>query len=130
MYYAERQDHRLRHMSNASGHSTAFNAGIRIDVESNWECPSCGRQHVSKASLNSVQTPMHACGALAGAWVPFVQAGTKAHHRLQEREDYVGTDTPFVDANGRVIMSVYTTRDDGEDCHILASTANVNVQAS
>lgn len=117
-------------MSNASGHSTAFNAGIVIDMDRRWQCNSCGRLHVTKASTEGVQVPLHQCAGLAGTWVPFVPAGSEAILRVEERQDYVGKDTPFMDANGRPIMAVYTQREDGEDCHILAPTVNMNIQAS
>lgn len=114
-------------MSNASGHSAAFNAGIAIDMDRQWQCNSCGRQHVTKASREGVQVPLHQCAGLAGTWVPFVPAKSTAVLRLQEREDYIGKDTPFTDINGRPIQSVYTVREDGEDCHILAPTVNMQV---
>lgn len=111
-------------MSNGLGQSNAFNAGIAIDMDRRWQCNSCGRLHVTQASNEGVQTPMHQCAALAGTWVPFVPGNTDGVLRLEVRQDYVGKDTPFVDANGRPIMSVYTMREDGEDCHILAPTIN------
>ena len=117
-------------MSNASGHSTAYSAGILIDMDRRWECPSCGRQHVTKDSVDGVQMPLHQCAALAGTWVPFVPAGTKAGHRIQEREDYLGKDIGTTDANGRVIQSVYTVREDGEDCHIFAPTNVMKIEAT
>ena len=116
-------------MSNASGHSAAFNAGIVIRMDTNWQCNSCGMQHVEPARAEVI-TPMHACGGMAGAWVPFVPANSTARLRVEERQDYIGKDTPFVDAKGRPIMSVYTMREDGEDCHILAPTVNMTIQAS
>lgn len=116
-------------MSNATGTSSAFNAGILIDVDRRWQCNACGRLHVTKASSEGVQTPLHQCGALAGTWVPFVPAGSTHHIVVKEREDYAGKDTPFTDANGRAIQSVYTVREDGEDCHILAPTVNMTLRA-
>ena len=116
-------------MSNASAHSTAYNAGIRIDMDCHWECPSCGRQHVTKANGN-VETPMHSCTEFHGAWMPFVPAGTKAAYRLNDREDYIGSDIPFTDAEGRVIMSVTVQREDGEDCFIMAPAATSGGSAS
>lgn len=109
-------------MSNASSHAQAFNAGIVVTMDTTWQCNSCGQQHIEPARAE-VTTPMHACGALAGAWVPFVPSNSSGHLRVQEREDYIGTDMPYYDANGRVLMSVYVERDDGEDCFILAPTA-------
>lgn len=116
-------------MSNASGHSAAFNAGISIDMDRRWQCNACGRQHVTTSSTDGVQTPMHQCAALAGTWVPFVPANSDAVVRVEERQDYIGKDTVFHDANGRPIMSVYTVREDGEDCHIFAPTVNFTIQS-
>lgn len=113
-------------MAHGSAHSAAFNAGIVIDMDRRWQCNSCGRLHVTKSSTE-VQTPMHQCAAMAGTWVPFVPAGTDAVIRVEERQDYIGKDTVFFDTNGRPIMSVYTTREDGEDCHILAPTVNMTI---
>jgi hypothetical protein len=116
-------------MSNASGHSAAFNAGIVIDAQRRWQCNTCGRLHVTQASTEGVQTPLHQCAALAGTWVPFVPAGSGAVIRVEERQDYIGKDTVFHDTNGRPIMSVYTMREDGEDCHILAPTTNMTFES-
>ena len=116
-------------MSNASSQAQAFNAGIVVQMDTYWQCNSCGRQHIEPAQAE-VTTPMHACGSLAGAWVPFVPANSNGRLRLVEREDYVGNDTVSTDANGRVIMSAYVQRDDGEDCFILAPTTNLKFTAS
>jgi len=116
-------------MSNGSAQSAAFNAGIVIDVDRLWQCNSCGRQHITKASRDGVQTPLHQCVGLAGTWVPFVPAHSDAIIRVEERQDYIGNDMVFHDANGRPIMSVYTMREDGEDCHILAPTTTVTFES-
>lgn len=115
-------------MSNGSASSAAFNAGVVVQMDTYWQCNSCGMQHIEKARAE-VTTPMHACRGLAGAWVPFVPAGSDARLRVEERQDYIGKDIPFTDANGRVLMAVYTQREDGEDCHILAPTTTMNIQA-
>lgn len=95
--------------------------GVLLDAaQNNWECPSCARQHVTTPIRDGVQTPLHQCPAHHGAWVPFVPAGMKANLRINEREDYIGTDVPTTDAEGRIIQSVTTEREDGEDCHIFA----------
>jgi hypothetical protein len=115
-------------MSSAFGQSAAFNAGVVIDMDRNWQCNACGRLHVTKASSEGVQTPMHQCVGLAGTWVPFVPANSNAVVKVEERQDYIGTDTVFHDANGRPIMAVYTEREDGQDCHILAPSVNMVVK--
>lgn len=97
--------------------------GLLLDTQENWQCSACGQQHVTKGA-KATQVPLHQCRTHAGAWVPFVRDGVTAHVRVHEREDYIGTETPTTDANGRIIRSVVTERDDGEDCHIFATTVN------
>lgn len=94
--------------------------GILLDNTENWECPSCNRQHVTRNA--GTQVPLHQCPSHALAWVPFVPAGVKAHLRINEREDYIGTDIPTTDGEGRIIQSVTTEREEGEDVHIFAPT--------
>lgn len=96
--------------------------GILLDHTENWECPSCGLQHVTTNA--GTQIPLHQCPTHALAWVPLVRAGVKAHHRINERQDYLGTDSAETgtDAEGRIIQSVTTEREEGEDTHIFATT--------
>jgi hypothetical protein len=54
---------------------------------------------------------------------PFVPDNTKAKIEVVTREDYVGKEIVTEDAEGRPVMSVVTTRDDGQDCTIMAPTA-------
>jgi hypothetical protein len=54
---------------------------------------------------------------------PLIKAGVRAKVEAVEREDYIGDELVQLDANGRPIMSVITTRDDGQDCAIYAPTA-------
>ena len=103
-------------------------AGVLAKVEHRWECPACGRQHVTHRA--DAHTPLHQCPKLRGAWAPFVAAGVKAKLTLHEREDYVGRDHGLVqtDGYGRPVMSVTTTRDDGEDCHVFAPVARIQFE--
>lgn len=52
-----------------------------------------------------------------------VPAGTRCKVEAVERGDYIGKDEPQYDGEGRPIMSVVTTRDDGQDCAVLAPAA-------
>lgn len=52
-----------------------------------------------------------------------VPAGTKAKITAHDREDYVGNEVVQTDPSGRPIMSITTTRDEGEDCMVFAPTA-------
>lgn len=74
------------------------------------------------------RTPMHRCKGMAGLLVPLLPRGVRADLRPVEREDYVGKEIVRVDANGRPIMAVKTVRDDGEDCHVFAPTAQTSVE--
>lgn len=92
-----------------------------LDVAHQWRCPECSREHVTRETLP--HTPMHQCPRLRGAWAPFVPAGTKAKLTVNTWEDYVGGELVQTDGEGRPIMSITTTRDEGQDCHIFAPTA-------
>jgi hypothetical protein len=51
-------------------------------------------------------------------------AGTKAKVEAREREDYVNGDRVQLDPElGRPVMSVVTTRDEGQDVIVFAPTA-------
>jgi hypothetical protein len=52
-----------------------------------------------------------------------VPAGTNCKIEVVEREDYTNGDLVQRDGEGRVVMSVVTTRDDGQDCIVYAPTA-------
>jgi hypothetical protein len=49
-----------------------------------------------------------------------------AKHAAVERGDYTNGDLVQTDDNGRVVMSVTTTRDDGEDCTVYAPAASAS----
>jgi hypothetical protein len=52
-----------------------------------------------------------------------VPAGTKAKVVAHEREDYINGDTVQVDGDGRPVMAIVTTRDEGQDVTVLAPCA-------
>jgi hypothetical protein len=52
-----------------------------------------------------------------------VPDGTRCKVEAAEREDYVGKEMVQTDGEGRPVMSVVTTRDDGQDCAVLAPCA-------
>lgn len=88
-------------------------------LERRWECPRCP----SKAVTQDSKTPMHPCPGLGGLMVPLVLEGTDCKVEAVEREDYVGSELVQTDRDGRPIMAVVTTRDDGQDCTVFAPTA-------
>jgi hypothetical protein len=64
---------------------------------------------------------------LRGLTAPFVPEGTKCKVESKEREDYVGKELVQTDGEGRPVMSVVTTRDEGQDCAVMAPTAHMGV---
>lgn len=88
-----------------------------------WHCPSCGLE----AAGRDTGIRFHNCGKLGGLSAPMVPAGTKAKHVVNVREDYEGDQTAQRDEDGRALMNIVTVRDDGQDCTVLAPTANVRI---
>jgi hypothetical protein len=54
---------------------------------------------------------------------PLVKEGTKVKIETVERQDYVRRELVQTDANGRPVMAVVTTREDGQDCTVYAPTS-------
>lgn len=88
-------------------------------LEQRWACPNC----TSEAITRDAKIPFHPCGGLAGLNAPLVPSGTKCKVEAVERGDYVGNEVVQTDGEGRPVMAVITTRDDGQDCAILAPLA-------
>lgn len=55
---------------------------------------------------------------------PLLEAHVRAKTVAVERDDYVGQEQVQLDNNGRPVMAVVTTRDDGEDRLVFAPCAN------
>lgn len=68
-------------------------------------------------------TRLHVCPGLKGLTAPLVRAGVRCKVTAVVRQDYAGRDLPQLDDDGRPVMAVQVTRDEGEDCVILAPTA-------
>jgi len=94
--------------------------------EQRWSCPNCELKQVTHEA--EPHTRFHACPGLRGLTAPMLPDGMKAKVEAVEREDYVGGDDVQVDGEGRPIMSVITTREDGQDCVALASCATAGVE--
>lgn len=88
-----------------------------------WYCPNCEFKDVTHESRP--HTRYHACRGLRGISAPMIQEGVKAKVEVREREDYVGNEDVQRDGEGRPIMSIVTTRDDGQDTAVLAPTARI-----
>ena len=86
-----------------------------------WECPNCDLTDVTREVRPHQR--MHTCRGLAGLTAPMVPAGTRCKVEAVERGDYIGRERVQTDANGRPWMAVVTTRDDGQDCAVLAPLA-------
>lgn len=89
--------------------------------EHHWTCPNCPAVH--RTVQAQPHTPFHVCPGLAGLTAPFVPAGTRAKVEAIERGDYTGGDLVTTDTDGRVVMAVETTRDDGTDRAVFAPCA-------
>lgn len=89
-----------------------------------WVCPNCPQTFIARKFLPN---RFHQCPGLRGLLAPMVPEGIKAKVEAHDRDDYVGRDIPAVDENGRPVMSVTTTRDDGQDTMVFAPTATARV---
>jgi hypothetical protein len=101
-------------------------SGAVLEVVHSWYCPNCGKRDQTKEARP--HTRFHTCPAMALMAAPMIPAGTKCKVEAHLREDYVGRDLVQTDANGRPVMSIVTTRDDGQDCVVFAPTAIASVK--
>jgi hypothetical protein len=92
-------------------------APVLLSGERRWTCPNCTTTDVTPANVGN---RFHTCRGLKGLTAPMVPAGTTAKVEARERDDYVGRDMVQTDGDGRPVMSVVTTRDDGQDVAVLA----------
>lgn len=93
-------------------------------VERHWICPNCTQ--VSVTYEVQPHTRYHSCRGLMGLSAPFVLEGTVCKVEAVERQDYLHG-AWSVTAEGRPIMAVVTTRDDGQDAAVFAPTATQSV---
>jgi hypothetical protein len=87
-----------------------------------WICTLCGKREATMET--QVHTRVHACMALGGLTVPMIDEKMNCKIEVNEREDYIGNEEVQV-ANGRPVMNLKTTRDDGEDIFVYAPTSKV-----
>jgi hypothetical protein len=91
-----------------------------LSVTQHWYCPNCGLTEETQNKPNR----WHPCPKLRGLSAPLAPAGTKAKVELREREDYVGSERVQLDPERkRPVMSIVTTRDNGQDVIVFAATA-------
>lgn len=86
-----------------------------------WYCPNCHATDVTHET--KPHTRFHTCPKMAYLSAPMVAEGVKAKVERRDREDYVGNDTVQTDGEGRPVMSVVTTRDEGQDAVVYAPVA-------
>ena len=93
-----------------------------LRTQTSWECPNCAARHVTTGA--APHTPFHDCPGLHGMLAPYVPAGTRCKIEAVTRGDYAGGEQGLrYDGEGRPIMSVVTTRDDGQDCAVFPGAA-------
>lgn len=95
--------------------------------ETRWACPNCDATAVTHES--GPHTRFHPCRGLAGLTAPMVRDGVRCKVQAVERGDYVRGELVQTDGNGRPVMSVVTTRDDGNDVAVYAPTAQLNLRS-
>lgn len=99
---------------------------VLLAPEQHWECPSCDLQDVTHLPADVVASRMHTCPGLAGLTAPMIPAGTRCKVQALERQDYTNGDLVTTDENGRVVMAVEVTREDGTDLAVYAPCATAN----
>lgn len=86
-----------------------------------WACPNCP---VTEITHGPVPNRFHTCAGLHMLTAPLVPAGTRCKVEAMVREDYAGREQGLrYDQDRRPIMSVVTTRDDGQDTAVFAPAA-------
>jgi hypothetical protein len=83
-----------------------------------WECPNCDHTDVTREA--GPHSRFHACRGLKGLTAPMVPAGTRCKVEAVERQDWVGDELVTCDGEGRPVMAVETTRDEGNDVVVFA----------
>lgn len=87
-----------------------------------WECHHCTFTDVTREARP--HSRMHACSGLGGLTAPMVREGERVKVEIREREDYIGGEDVQRDGDGRPVMSIVTTRDNGTDVAVYAPTAH------
>jgi hypothetical protein len=96
--------------------------------EQRWSCPNCDLEELTHESRP--HTRFHACRGLKGLTAPMVPDGLRCKVEAVQREDYVGREMVQTDGEGRAVMAVVTTRDDGNDVAVLAPCAQASLELS
>ena len=88
-----------------------------IELVTDWYCPNCGLTEQTVGKPNRY----HGCPKLRMT-APLVAKGLSAKVEAKVREDYVGKENVRI-INGKPVMSIVTTRDNGQDVIVFAPTA-------
>lgn len=96
-------------------------AFARLTRENHWVCPNCDATDITFEA--EPHTRFHRCRGLRGLEAPMVPEHVECKVEAHLREDYVGKESVTLDGDNRPVMSVTTTRDDGQDCAVFAPTA-------
>lgn len=100
-------------------------AHLLAPPERHWECPNCDTKDVTREAQPHQR--FHPCrGLRGGLTAPMVPAGTRCKVEALEREDYIGSEQVQLH-DGRPVMNVTTTRNDGVDVAVFAPTATALV---
>lgn len=92
-----------------------------------WQCPSCGKETQVDGKYGAV---VHQCPKLGGLTTPYVRKGVAAKHELILRQDFVGSEMVQTDDEGKPVMSIVTTRDNGQDVRVFAPAAVARSRAN
>lgn len=98
-------------------------ATLVLKPEQRWTCPNCAATAVTHLPADAAASHFHPCRGLKGLTAPMVPAGTRAKVEALEREDYLNGDHVTRDGDGRPVMAIQTTRDDGTDRAVFAPVA-------
>jgi len=91
-----------------------------------WVCPNCNLTDITHLPADAVASRFHACRGLRGLTAPMVLAGTRCKVAAVPRGDYLNGDMVTRDGEGRVVMAVEVTRDDGNDLAVFAPCATAS----
>jgi hypothetical protein len=99
-----------------------------LDPSAMWYCPNCPNE-ARLPFPKPGQVHLHICMGLRGLTAPMIPVGTRAKVEAREREDYVAGEVVQLDPEfQRPVMSVVTTRDDGQDAIIFAPMATAQAK--
>lgn len=101
---------------------------LLLNAVTRWYCPACRKTDTTTDPRP--HSRFHVCPKLRGLTAPMVREGTAAKVEIREREDYVNGDKVQLDPERRrPVMSIVTTRDNGQDVAVFAPTATAKGDA-